>query len=523
MVAGVGPNGGGGGGEYPGRFTGFVAVTCILGAMGGLIFGYDIGISGGVTSMAPFLKKFFPGVYHREINDRSHSQYCKFDDFTLTAFTSSLYVAAFFASLVASTVTKKFGRKWSMFLGGLIFLSGALLNMFASHVSMLIVGRILLGIGVGFSVQSVPLYVSEMAPHKYRGSLNIVFQLSITVGIFAANLVNYFTPRLTVVDGWRVSLGGACVPALIIMVSSFFLPNTPNSMLEQGKPKEAREMLRRIRGVSDQEVEAEFRGIDEASAAARAVEHPWRNILLRRNRPYLVMSLLIPSFQQLTGINVVMFYAPVLFQSIGFKSDAALLSAVITGTVNVLATFVSIYGVDRWGRRFLFLEGGVQMIGSQVAIAALIGWKFGVTGDVTVLPAWYAWLVVGLICFYVAGYAWSWGPLGFVVPSEIFPLEIRSAGQSINVSMNMFFTFLIAQLFLTMLCHMKFGLFLFFACFLVGMSVFIYFFLPETKGVPIESVARVFRDHWYWRRFMVADDDDHKGGPGGKKFHSTAV
>ncbi|CAI0423061.1 unnamed protein product [Linum tenue] len=330
-----------------------------------------------------------------------------------------------------------------------------------------------------------------MAPHKYRGSLNIVFQLSITVGIFAANLVNYFTPRLTVVDGWRVSLGGACVPALIIMVSSFFLPNTPNSMLEQGKPKEAREMLRRIRGVSDQEVEAEFRGIDEASAAARAVEHPWRNILLRR--------------------------------SIGFKSDAALLSAVITGTVNVLATFVSIYGVDRWGRRFLFLEGGVQMIGSQVAIAALIGWKFGVTGDVTVLPAWYAWLVVGLICFYVAGYAWSWGPLGFVVPSEIFPLEIRSAGQSINVSMNMFFTFLIAQLFLTMLCHMKFGLFLFFACFLVGMSVFIYFFLPETKGVPIESVARVFRDHWYWRRFMVADDDDHKGGPGGKKFHSTAV
>ncbi|CAI0423066.1 unnamed protein product [Linum tenue] len=428
MVAGVGPNGGGGGGEYPGRFTGFVAVTCILGAMGGLIFGYDIGISdvinshllvangnfidsvGGVTSMAPFLKKFFPGVYHREINDRSHSQYCKFDDFTLTAFTSSLYVAAFFASLVASTVTKKFGRKWSMFLGGLIFLSGALLNMFASHVSMLIVGRILLGIGVGFSVQSVPLYVSEMAPHKYRGSLNIVFQLSITVGIFAANLVNYFTPRLTVVDGWRVSLGGACVPALIIMVSSFFLPNTPNSMLEQGKPKEAREMLRRIRGVSDQEVEAEFRGIDEASAAARAVEHPWRNILLRRNRPYLVMSLLIPSFQQLTGINVVMFYAPVLFQSIGFKSDAALLSAVITGT-----------------------------------------------------------------------------------------------------------------LFLTMLCHMKFGLFLFFACFLVGMSVFIYFFLPETKGVPIESVARVFRDHWYWRRFMVADDDDHKGGPGGKKFHSTAV
>ncbi|CAN1854437.1 Sugar transport protein 1 [Linum perenne] len=477
----------------------YMAMTCILGGIGGLIFGYDIGISGGVTAMAPFLERFFPAVYRRQIRASSDSQYCKFNDFNLTAFTSSLYVAAFFASLVASFVTKGLGRKISMLLGGIVFFVGALLNMLAQHLWMLIVGRILLGIGVGFSVQSVPVYVSEMAPPQWRGSFNIVFQLSITVGIFAANLINYFTSK-NIHYGWRVSLGGACVPAAIIIISSFFLPNTPNSLLEQGKPDEARAVLKRIRGASD--VDSEFREIEAASVAAKSVPNPWKNIVKRKNRPYLVMSLLIPSLQQLTGINVVMFYAPVLFQSIGIGSHASLLSAVVTGTVNVAATFVSIYGVDRYG--------GAQMLIFQILVAIFIGWKFGVSGVVTQLPTWYALVVVFFICLYVAAYAWSWGPLGFVVPSEIFPLEIRSAGQSINVSMNMLFTFLIAQLFLTMLCHMKFGLFLFFAFFLVVMTLFVYFFLPETKGIPIEAVHGKFREHWYWRRFV--DDDGSESG-----------
>ncbi|CAN1854430.1 Sugar transport protein 1 [Linum perenne] len=426
--------------------------------------------------MAPFLERFFPAVYRRQIRASSDSQYCKFNDFNLTAFTSSLL-----------------GRKISMLLGGIVFFVGALLNMLAQHLWMLIVGRILLGIGVGFSVQ--------------RGSFNIVFQLSITVGIFAANLINYFTSK-NIHYGWRVSLGGACVPAAIIIISSFFLPNTPNSLLEQGKPDEARAVLKRIRGASD--VDSEFREIEAASVAAKSVPNPWKNIVKRKNRPYLVMSLLIPSLQQLTGINVVMFYAPVLFQSIGIGSHASLLSAVVTGTVNVAATFVSIYGVDRWGRRFLFFQGGAQMLIFQILVAIFIGWKFGVSGVVTQLPTWYALVVVFFICLYVAAYAWSWGPLGFVVPSEIFPLEIRSAGQSINVSMNMLFTFLIAQLFLTMLCHMKFGLFLFFAFFLVVMTLFVYFFLPETKGIPIEAVHGKFREHWYWRRFV--DDDGSESG-----------
>ncbi|KAH9796699.1 Sugar transport protein 1 [Citrus sinensis] len=461
----------GNGKEYPGNLTPYVLVTCIVAAMGGLIFGYDIGISGGVTSMPSFLKKFFPSVYRKQQANESTNLYCKYDSETLTMFTSSLYLAALLSSLVASRVTRQFGRKLSMFFGGILFLAGALLNGFAQAIWMLIVGRLLLGFGIGFANQSVPLYLSEMAPYRFRG--------------------------------------GAMVPALIITVGSMILPDTPNSIIERGRHEEAREELRKVRGVND--VEEEFNDLVAASEASRQVEHPWKNLLQKKYRPHLTMAVLIPFFQQFTGINVIMFYAPVLFNTIGFGSDASLMSAVITGIVNVVATMVSIYGVDKWGRRFLFLEGGVQMLICQAVVAACIGAKFGIDGNPGELPKWYAIVVVLFICIYVAGFAWSWGPLGWLVPSEIFPLEIRSAAQSVNVSVNMLFTFLVAQVFLNMLCHLKFGLFLFFAFFVLVMSFFVYFFLPETKGIPIEEMGRVWKTHWFWSRY-VGEDDFVPGG-----------
>ncbi|XP_020599268.1 sugar transport protein 1-like [Phalaenopsis equestris] len=487
--------------EYPGKMTMFVFFACLVAATGGLIFGYDIGISGGVTSMDSFLRKFFPSVYRKEKEDTRTNQYCKFDSQLLTTFTSSLYLAALISSFFAATMTRAFGRKWSMFGGGITFLIGAALNGAANNVAMLIFGRIFLGVGIGFANQSVPLYLSEIAPAKLRGMFNIGFQLMITLGILAANLINYRTAKIKA--GYGLALAG--VPAAIITVGSLILPDTPNSLLERGHEEQARTMLRRIRGTDD--IQQEYADIKAASKESNTIERPWHNITRRRYLPQLTMAILIPFFQQLTGINVIMFYAPVLFKTIGFGSDASLMSAVITGLVNVFATLVSIFTVDRLGRRKLFLQGGVQMFICQIIVGTLIAAKFGTSGEGHMSKS-YSAAVVAFICIYVAGFAWSWGPLGWLVPSEIFPLEIRSAGQSITVSMNMLFTFVIAQAFLTLLCRLKFGLFYFFGGWVLIMTVFIAIFLPETKGVPIEEMVLVWKAHWFWGRF-ISDKDVH--------------
>jgi len=201
-----------------------------------------------------------------------------------------------------------------------------------------------------------------------------------------------------------------------------------------------------------------------------------------------------------------MFYAPVLFKTIGLGGDAALMSAVVTGLVNIAATFVSIATVDRLGRRKLFFQGGCQMLLCQVIVGTLIGVMFG-GDDEAKIPRTSAATVVAFICVYVAGFAWSWGPLGVLVPSEIFPLEIRPAGQGINVAVNMLCTFAVAQAFLPMLCHLRFGLFYFFAGWVLAMTLFVAAFLPETKGVPIERMGTVWRAHWFWQRFVVDGTD----------------
>ncbi|GJN25233.1 hypothetical protein PR202_gb13033 [Eleusine coracana subsp. coracana] len=224
-----------------------------------------------------------------------------------------------------------------------------------------------------------------MAPAKMRGMLNISFQLMITIGILASNLINYFTAKISGGWGWRVSLGLAAVPAMIMVGGSIFLPDTPNLLVARGKDDKDRAMLRRIRGTDD----------------------------------------------------------------VGLEFD------------------------------------DLFVLGTLIAI------KFGTTG-VADISRPYAIGVVVCICVFVSAFAWSWGPLGWLIPSEIFPLEIRSAAQSAVVVFNMTFTFIIAQIFLMLLCRLKFGLFYFFGAWEIVMTIFVYFFLPpETKGIPIEEMDRI--------------------------------
>ncbi|XP_077254185.1 sugar transport protein MST4-like [Tasmannia lanceolata] len=492
---------------FEAKITPLVVISCIMAATGGLMFGYDVGISGGVTSMPDFLSKFFPVVYNRVEDKKAHdSNYCKYDNQGLQLFTSSLYLAGLTATFFASYTTRKLGRRLTMLIAGIFFIFGVILNAAAQDLAMLIVGRILLGCGVGFANQAVPVFLSEIAPTRIRGALNILFQLNVTIGILFANLVNYGTAKIHP-WGWRLSLGLAGIPALLLTVGSILVVDTPNSLIERGRFDEGKAVLMKIRGTKN--VDPEFNELVEASRIAQEVKHPFRNLLKRRNRPQLVIAVCLQIFQQFTGINAIMFYAPVLFNTLGFKNDASLYSAVITGAVNVLSTLVSIYSVDKVGRRVLLLEAGVQMSISQVVIAIILGIKLKDNGNG--LSHGLAIVVVIMVCTFVSSFAWSWGPLGWLIPSETFPLETRSAGQSVTVCVNLLFTFVIAQAFLSMLCHFKFGIFIFFSSWVLVMSLFVLFLLPETKNIPIEEMTeRVWKQHWYWKRFMDEEDDEDR-------------
>ncbi|XP_021721742.1 hexose carrier protein HEX6-like [Chenopodium quinoa] len=481
----------------------------MMAAMGGVLFGYDIGISGGVTSMEPFLKKFFPSVYVNMMEDTKISNYCKFNSELLTSFTSSLYVAGLVASFFASSITKVYGRKPSILIAGLAFLAGSAVGGAAINIYMLILGRLLLGVGVGFANQSAPLYLSEMAPPKYRGAFNNGFQLSVGIGGLTANLINVGTEKIKGGWGWRVSLATAVAPAIILTVGAILLPETPNSLIQRSKNSRATDpndllhkatlTLQSVRGTTD--VEAELNDLIHASSTIPETKHgsSFSQILQRKYRPQLIMSIAIPFFQQVTGINVIAFYAPLLFRTLGLGESASLLSAVMTGAVGTASTFISMLIVDKFGRRALFIFGGVQMFICQIAIGTIMETHLGDHGGIS---KEYAYLVLVLICIYVAGFGWSWGPLGWLVPSEIFQLEIRSAGQSITVAVNFIFTFIIAQTFLAMLCCFKAGIFFFFGGWVLVMTVFVYLFLPETKGIPLEKMDHIWRDHWFWGKFV---------------------
>jgi len=490
---------------YEYRITGYFIFSCIVGALGGSLFGYDLGVSGGVTSMDDFLKDFFPDVYRRKQQHLNETDYCKYDNQVLTLFTSSLYFAGLVSTFGASHVTRRWGRRGSILVGASSFFIGAVLNAAAVNIAMLIIGRIFLGIGIGFGNQAVPLYLSEMAPAKIRGAVNQLFQLTTCLGILIANFINYGTDKIHP-WGWRLSLGLATVPATVMFVGGLFLPETPNSLVEQGKLDEARRILEKVRGTS--KVEAEFADLIDASNEARAVKNPFRNLLLRRNRPQLIIGALgIPAFQQLTGNNSILFYAPVIFQSLGFGSGASLYSSSISGIALVIGALISMALVDKFGRRAFFLEAGCEMIFCLVAVGVTLALKFGQGEE---LPKGTSIFLVIVICLFVLAYGRSWGPLGWLVPSEIFPLETRSAGQSVVVCVNLFFTALIAQCFLASLCHLRYGVFFLFAGLIVIMSCFIFFLLPETKQVPIEEVYLLWQNHWFWKN-IVGEKDEPQG------------
>ena len=212
--------------------------------------------------------------------------------------------------------------------------------------------------------KATPLYLSEIAPAKWRGAFNAGFQFFISVGVVSAGCINFGTAKHT--WGWRVSLGLAVVPAAVMTMGALLITDTPSSLVERGKIDQARRALHKARG-SSIDVEPELEELIRWSKIAKSVkQEPFKTMFERKYRPHLVMAFAIPFFQQMTGINIVAFYSPNLFQSVGLGHDAALLSAVILGAVNLASLLVSTGIVDRFGRRFLFITGGICMFLCQV-------------------------------------------------------------------------------------------------------------------------------------------------------------
>ncbi|RZR96859.1 hypothetical protein BHM03_00025952 [Ensete ventricosum] len=475
---------------YKGRITAFVILSCTVAATGGILFGYDLGISGsalalalgdrssyvsrlecevfagGVTSMEPFLKKFFPDVYAEMHDKNSHatSNYCKFDSQLLSTFTSSLYVAGLVASLCASWVTQAFGRRTSMLLGGAFFMAGAVLGALAVNVYMLILGRVLLGIGVGFTNQI------------HSGW------------------------------GWRISIGLAVLPATVLALGTLFLPETPTSLIQHtDSVHKATATLQKIRGTDD--VQAELDHLIAAGGISKAAQHPLRTIMRRKYRPQLVMAILIPFFKHMTGIAAITFYSPLIFRSMGLEESSSLLSAVITGVIDVVFILIAMTVVDRVGRRTLFIVGGVQMLATHVMVGGILATQLGDHGGV---GKGYANTVVVLVCVYVAGFGLSWGPLAWLVPTEIFPLEIRSIGQSIVVAVVLLLASVVGQTLLPMLCHLRAAVFFFFGGWTLIMTVFVILFVPETKNLPMEKMDQIWTEHWFWKKVVGEDEEEEE-------------
>ncbi|CAO2035281.1 unnamed protein product [Urochloa humidicola] len=485
--------------DYGEGVTFSVVVTCLMAASCGLILGYDSGVSGGVTQMESFLSKFFPDVL-RDMKNTKRDAYCKYDNQWLTAFTSSLFIAGTLSSLVASQLTRRVGRQAIMLIGGAFFLAGSMINAAAVNIAMLIIGRMLLGFGLGFTLQAAPVYLSETAPARWRGAFTSAYNAFVVIGILSATVTNYFTNRIPI-WGWRVSLGLAAVPGTIIVMGALFISDTPSSLVLRGHPDRARAALQRNRGmVAD--IDAEFRDIVHAvNEAQRNDKGAFRRLFGKEYRHYLAIGVAIPVFFEFTGMIVIAIFSPLLFRTVGFNSQKAILGSVINSATNLVATLLSSLVMDHTGRRFLFIVGGLGMMLCEVAISWIMADHLGKHEGVATMPRSYAIGVLVLICSCTFSFGLSWAPLRWVVPSEIYPVEVRSAGQAMSISIQLCISFVELQVFIALLCAMKYAVFLFYAGCLLVMTVFVVVFLPETKGVPLEAMRSVWAGHWYWRRF----------------------
>jgi SP family galactose:H+ symporter-like MFS transporter len=439
--------------------NGFVYFAVGVAALGGLLFGYDTGVISGAIL---FIKKQFSlSVTMEEI------------------VVSSVLVGAVLGAVIGGALTNRFGRRTMIILAGIIFTVSAVGTALAQTVTWLIAARITSGIGIGIASFISPMYIAELVPAKVRGALVAVNMLAITTGIVVAYLVDY---AFSGIQGWRYMFGLAAIPSIALVIGMWRLPDSPRWLISKSKVEQARRVLQSARTASDVSPE-----ITDIQQSMEKQGHGGINGLFQPSlRMPLIVGLGLAVFQQITGINTVIYYAPTIFKFVGIKAAGPAILAgagltMVMWCLHVLAIFL----LDRVGRRPLLLIG----VAGQIIGLAILGAAF----QFQQFASFKSYIAIGGLVIYVACFAFGLGPIFWLLISEIYPLKIRSAAMSTVTVTNWGMNLAVAVTFLTLVAVLGHaGTFWLYGVIAVAAWVFIYRLVPETKGKSLEQIE----EHW---------------------------
>jgi sugar porter (SP) family MFS transporter len=441
-------------------------VSAAITALGGLLFGYDTGVVSGALL---FVKNAFGGL----------------SSFQQELVTSLLLVGAVGGALVAGRVADRVGRRLTVLGTAVVFIIGVLLAAFTPSYPALLAARVIIGLAVGSASMVVPLYIGEVVPPRIRGGMVSLNQLAITVGILGSYLIDF---GLSSTGDWRLMFGLAVIPAAALFTGIWFQQESPHWLIRQGRTDEARAALRRVRdrGTDGKDVAAaiedEIREVREV--ASREDQTRTRDLLSPRVRPLLAVGVMLAVFQQITGINTVLYYAPTMLQGAGFGNSAALLANVANGAINVGMTIVAVWLLDKVGRRPLLLAGTAGMAAGMIITALSFLGGSQLTGAGAIVA------VIGLL-IYTGSFAISLGPVFWLLIAEIYPLRIRGAAMSIASMANWAANFVVSASFLTLLSAVGgLGVFLLFGFLTLVALAYFWRRVPETKGRSLQQIER---------------------------------
>lgn len=431
--------------------------ACLMAALAGLMFGLDIGVISGATK---FIQQEF------QISDQ-----------VIEWIVSSMMAGAALGALGAGSLSAKLGRKKSLMLGAILFVIGSILCGLATSPTMLIFARFLLGLAIGIASFTAPLYLAEVAPENIRGSMISLYQLMITAGILLAFLSN---TAFSYYEAWRWMLGIIAIPGVLFLIGVFALPDSPRWLIMAGRREEAIKVLHRLRG-DEKVIQQEVAEIEDQ---LKVPQKGWSLFKENANfRRSVGLGVLLQVVQQFTGMNVVMYYAPRIFEGMGYDTAAQMWFTAAVGLTNVLATFIAIFLVDKWGRKPILYTGFVVMAVGLGVVGTMLGMGNLSHGQQT--------FTVVMLLIFIVGFAMSAGPLIWTLCSEVQPLKGRDFGIGCSTFTNWIANMIVGATFLTMLGTLGQGTTFWIYAGLNVVFIFLVFLLvPETKGVTLERIER---------------------------------